>query len=186
MILFENKWESFEAFDFSSLITADDCIGAKDDIRQIIASGNYFKNSPPYQTNENVFLRQSESWMKFKMTFIISCFMYLKQEVKIKNIQSWSFMTSDKTQENRDTHWHTHQYDNERVLSGVFYLHIPNNADKATSGTEFAINGVDQPERWVSPVLDYHWFIYPGKTWHRPMPPQSSEDRFIIAADMIF
>jgi hypothetical protein len=186
MIVFENKWETFEAFDFGSLITAEDCDRAKTDIQNIIASGNYFKNSPPYQTMENIFLRQDEHWMKFKMTFILSCFMYLKQEAKIKNIQAWSFMTSNKTQENRDTHWHTHQYANERTLSGLFYLHIPDDADKSTSGTEFAINGVDQPERWVSPVIDYHWLIYPGKTWHRPMPPQSSNNRFVIAADMIF
>ena len=112
--------------------------------------------------------------------------MYLKQEVKIKNIQSWSFMTSNQTQENRESLWHNHQLPNERTVSGIYYLHIPDDADLNTSGTEFAFDSPDQPNRWLGPVKPFNWLIYPGKTWHRPTPPQSSQNRFIIAADMIF
>lgn len=186
-VLFEHNWETFEAFDFSSLITETDKTLAIADIEQVIASGQYFKNSPPYQTNINIFNHPGEHWLKFRMSFTFSCFMYLKKEVKIEQIQSWSFMTSNKTQEDRDNLWHTHQYGNERTLSGIYYLEIPDDVqDRSLCGTEFAINGVKNPERWVGPVLDGQWFIYPGKTWHRPMPPQSSKNRFIIAADMIF
>jgi hypothetical protein len=112
--------------------------------------------------------------------------MYLKQEVKIEQVQSWSFMTSNQTVEDRDNLWHTHQYGSERTLSGIYYLHIPSDADPATSGTEFATHGMDSPNRWTSPVKNFSWMIYPGKTWHRPCPPQSSQDRFVIAADMVF
>jgi len=187
MIEFQHNWETFETFDFSNIITEDDHEVAKHDIRSIIASGNYFKNSPLYQTQENIFKRQSETWLKFRMSFMFSCFMYLKNEVQIKNIQSWSFMTSNKTTENREALWHNHQLPNEKTVSGIYYLHIPDDVnDLNTCGTEFVLDGPENPSRWVGPVKKYNWLIYPGKTWHRPMPPQSSQDRFVIAADMIF
>jgi hypothetical protein len=186
-LLYQNGWETVENFDFSSLITAEDQQLAMQDIEQVIANGNYFKNSPPYQTNINIFNHPGEHWLKFRMSFTFSCFMYLKKEVKIDQIQSWSFMTSNATVENRDDLWHTHQYGTERALSGIWYLHIPDDVEDLTQcGTEFAVNGVDHPERWVSEPHSFSWIIYPGKLWHRPMPPQSSKNRFIIAADMIF
>jgi hypothetical protein len=116
----------------------------------------------------------------------MSCFTYLKQEVKVEQVQSWCFMTSNQIVEDRDQLWHTHQYGSERTLSGIYYLHIPSDANIATSGTEFAVNGLDNPERWSNTVRPFNWIIYPGKTWHRPMPPQSSQERFVIAADLIF
>ena len=186
MIEHQHNWETFETFDFSSIIAAEDQQLAMTDIRNVIAEGKYFTNSPKYQTNINIFNHPGDHWIKFRMSFMMSCFMYLKGEVKIKQVQSWSFMTSSATVENRESLWHNHQCDGERTLSGIYYLHIPNDADLNTSGTEFALDGVDQPARWTSPVKEFSWLIYPGKTWHRPCPPQSSQDRFIIAADMIF
>jgi len=186
MIEYQHQWETVETFDFSSLITQEDQTLAVKDIEEIIASGNWFKTSPKYQTQENLFYRQSEHWLKIKHSFIFSCFMYLKKEVKINNIQSWSFMTSNQTVENRDDLWHNHQLPNERTLSGIYYLQMPTDADLNTSGTEFAFDGVDSPNRWVGPAKPFNWLIYPGKIWHRPTPPQSSQNRFIIAADMIF
>ena len=180
------SWETVESFDFASVISAADQEAAMKDVRQLIQEDKYFKNSPRYQTNVNVFGLPGEHWVKFKFSFLMSCFMYLKQEVKIEQVQSWCFMTSNATVENRDALWHTHQYGSERTLSGIYYLHIPSDADPATSGTEFATKGLEQPDRWISSVKNYNWMIYPGKTWHRPMPPQSSQDRFIIAADMVF
>lgn len=186
-VIFQQGWETIEAFDFSSLITEQDQQAAMDDVRAVVAKGNYFKNSPKYQTNINIFQHPGEHWLKFRMSFMFSCFMYLKEEVKIDQIQSWCFMTSDKIQEDRDNLWHTHQYGDERTLSGIYYLNIPDDvADKSQCGTEFALNGVKSPERWISEPKNYSWFIYPGKIWHRPMPPQSSNDRFVIAADMVF
>jgi hypothetical protein len=185
MLVHNNGWETFEAFDFSSIITAEDQSRAMQDIKRVIDAGDYFKNSPPFQTNKNIFAQQGEHWLRFRMSFIFSCFMYLKQESQIQQIQSWGYMTSKASYEDPEKYWHTHQYGNEKTLSGIYYLHIPGDADKATSGTEFALNGVESPERWTGPVLDYHWFIYPGKTWHRPTIPQSNENRFVIAADMV-
>jgi len=186
MIEYQNNWETFETFDFSSTISANDQALAINDIENIIKSGNYFKNSPKYQTQENIFKRQDEHWLKFRMSFIFSCFMYLKQEVKIKNIQSWSFMTNNEIVEDQEKLWHNHQCEGERTVSGIYYLQMPSDADLNTSGTEFAINGVEAKERWTGPVKNFNWLIYPGKTWHRPTPPQSSQYRYIIAADMIF
>lgn len=180
-----NTWETVESFDFSSVITEQNQLSAMSDVRQLIKE-KYFKNSPRYQTNINVFAQPGEHWLKFKFSFVMSCFMYLKQEVKIEQIQSWCFMTNSTIQEDRDALWHTHQYGSERALSGIYYLHIPEDADIATSGTEFATHGLAEPDRWVSPVKKFSWLIYPGKTWHRPCVPQSSNDRFVIAADMIF
>ena len=69
MIVFQNQWETFESFDFSNLITNEDQILAMADIRAIIDSGQYFTNSPRYQTNVNIFGQSGEHWMKFKMSF---------------------------------------------------------------------------------------------------------------------
>ena len=55
MIVFQNQWETFESFDFSNLITDADQQLAMSDIREIIKAGQYFTNSPRYQTNVNVF-----------------------------------------------------------------------------------------------------------------------------------
>jgi hypothetical protein len=179
-------WETVESFDFSTVITQQDQDAAMANVRQLILEDKFFKNSPRYQTNVNVFGLEGEHWLKFKFSFLMSCFMYLKKEVKIEQVQSWCFMTNNTTVENRDNLWHTHQYGSERTLSGVYYLHIPSDADLNTSGTEFASHGIENPERWTSTVKPFNWIVYPGKTWHRPCPPQSSQDRFIIAADMIF
>jgi hypothetical protein len=187
MIEYQHNWETVESFNFSSLIIVEDQALAVKDIEDIIASGDWFKTSPKYQTQENLFARSSEHWLKFKHSFIMSCFLYLKQEVKIKNIQSWSFMTSNQTVENREALWHNHQLPNERTVSGIYYLQVPDDADLNTSGTEFAFDGPEQStNHWTGPVKPFNWLIYPGKTWHRPTPPQSSQNRFIIAADMIF
>ena len=117
----------------------------------------------------------------------MSCFMYLKKEVKIDTIHSWCYMTTDSIKEARDALWHTHQYGSERTLSGIYYLHIPDDVtDISTCGTEFALFGPEQPDRWIGPVKQFNWMIYPGKTWHRPCPPQSMKERFVVAADMVF
>jgi hypothetical protein len=179
-------WETIDSFDFSNIINQQDQDAAMADVRQLISEDKFFKNSPRFQTNVNVFGLPGEHWLKFKFSFLMSCFMYLKQEVKIEQVQSWCFMTSNHTVEDRDQLWHTHQYGSERTLSGIYYLHIPSDADPATSGTEFAPNGLENLDRWSNSVKNFNWIIYPGKTWHRPCPPQSSQDRFIIAADMVF
>lgn len=187
MLLHQNGWETFEAFDFSSIITKEDQDSAMADVDKLIQSGRYFKNSPPFQTTDNVFGLPEAHWLKFRMSFIMSAFMYLGKEVPIQQIQSWAYVTSNKTpQDDRHCLWHTHQYGEEHTLSGIYYLHMPSDVtDINTCGTEFALNGVDDPARWISPVKEFHWLIYPGKTWHRPMPPQSMNDRYVIAVDMV-
>lgn len=177
----------FDKFNFSSVITEQDQQTAIKEITQIIDSGQYFKNSPKYQTQVNLFGLKDPLWMKFRMSFIFSVFMYLGREVSIHNLQAWSFMTNNETQEDRDNLWHTHHYtDGKTTVSGIWYLHIPTDADWATSGTEFAPNGIGSPERHVIAPEKNHWLIYPGRIYHRPMPPQSKEYRYVLAADLEF
>jgi hypothetical protein len=177
----------FEKYDFSSVITEQDQAEAVKRITDIINSGQYFKNSPKYQTQVNLFGLTDPLWMKFRMSFIFSVFMYLGKEVKINQMMAWSFMTNNEIEENRDNLWHTHHYtQGKTTVSGIWYLKIPTDADYKSSGTEFAPNGVDQPERITIEPVQNNWLIYPGKIYHRPTAPQSKEFRYVLAADLEF
>ena len=177
----------YQWYDFSSLFTDEDHVAARSRIEEIIANGQYFKNSPKYQTQINMFGIQDDVWLKFRFSFIFSAFMYLGREVPITALQSWSFMTNNDIVEDRENLWHTHHYTpGKTTLSGIYYLRIPEDADYASSGTEFAPMGVKNPERLVLAPQPKSWLIYPGKIYHRPTPPQSKDYRFIIAADMEF
>jgi hypothetical protein len=172
-------------FDFSSVITEADNQEAVNIIKSIIDSGNYFKNSPPYQTQENIFGRQEPVWLKYRMSFIMSVFIYLGREVKISNMMAWSFMTNLSTQEDRDKYWHHHDRHSGKSMSGVLYLHIPKDVkDRDTCGTEIAPNGPEGDGKFFVRPSDYTWLIYPSQTWHRPGIAQSDEYRFVLAADI--
>jgi len=177
----------FEKYNFSSVITEQDQADAIQRITDIVNSGQYFKNSPKYQTQVNLFGLPDPLWMKFRMSFIFSVFMYLGKEVKINQLMAWSFMTNNEITEDRDNLWHTHHYtEGKTTVSGIWYLKIPTDADYKSSGTEFAPNGVGQPERITIEPVQNHWLIYPGKIYHRPTPPQSKEFRYVLAADLEF
>lgn len=173
-------------FDFSSLITEQDNQEACAIIKGIIDSGNYFKNSPRYQTKENLLSRKESVWLKYRMSFLTSVFMYIGREVKVANVQSWSFMTNLDGAEDRDKLWHHHHHKpNTNMLSGIWYLHIPDDiADKNTAGTEIAPNGPESDGKYyVKPTVG-NWLIYPSRVWHRPGIVQSNNYRFVLAADV--
>ena len=178
----------FRKFDFSSIITEQDNREACKIIKQIIAEGNYFPNSPKFQTKENIFARKESVWLKYRMSFLMSVFMYLGREVKVSNMMAWSFMTNLEGAENRDNLWHNHwhpQNPNARMMSGVFYLHIPNDVkDRDYCGTEMAPNGVDNDGKFFIRPTDGNWLIYPSDQWHRPGIVQSNNYRFILAVDV--
>ena len=176
----------FKKFDYSSVITQADIDYAITDIKGIIDSGNYWENSPKYQTKENIFARQYPTWMKFRMSFLFSIFQYFGKEVRVGNMQAWSFMTNNEGAEDKERLWHHHQHKPTPMnMSGVWYLSIPDDVDnKDLCGTEFAVNGPENPERLYVKPTDFHWLIYPSKYWHRPTAPQSDKYRFIIAADV--
>lgn len=175
-------------FDFSSVITEEDNQAAVAIIKDIIGQGNYFKNSPKFQTQENIFGRQESIWLKYRMSFLFSVFMYLGKEVKVSNMMAWSFMTSKDTEEDRNKYWHHHwhpQRPDTKMLSGIFYLHIPDDVEnKEACGTEMAPNGPYEDGKYLVSPTDYSWLIYPSSTWHRPSAAQSSKHRFIIAVDI--
>jgi len=172
-------------YDYSSLISAADTESAIGIIKNVIDSGNYFKNSPPYQTNENLFGRPESVWLKYRMTFLTSVFLYLGKEARVSNMQAWSFMTNLSTVEDRDKYWHHHDKHSGQSMSGIMYLHIPDNvADLDTCGTEIAPSGPESDGKFFVRPSYYSWLIYPSTTWHRPGIVQSDKYRFILAADV--
>ena len=180
--------DTFRKFDFSSVISLEDNESAIGIIKNIIASGNYFTNSPKYQTKENIFARPESVWLKYRMSFMFSVFMYLGREVKVSNMMAWSFMTNLDGEEDREKLWHNHwhpQNPNAKMLSGIFYLHIPEDVkDTDYCGTEMAPNGPENNGKFFVKPTDYNWLIYPSNQWHRPGIVQSKDYRFILAADI--
>ena len=179
---------TFRKFNFSSLITKNDDRFACQIIQKIIADGNYFTNSPLFQTKENLFGRPEEIWLKYRMSFLFSVFMYLGREVKVGNMMAWSYMTNLDTHEDRSKLWHNHWHPtnpDSKMMSGIWYLHIPEDVqDRDYCGTEMAPNGPENDGKFFVKPSDGHWLIYPSDQWHRPGIPQSNKYRFIIAADV--
>lgn len=173
----------YELYDWTSLIDSEARRSMITDINQVIGDGHYWKNSPPYQTNINIFGLTTDYWNNLKMSFIWSAFAYMKQERQIKTIKSWGYRTNIDTQEDRDNYWHQHIRDDSIVLSGVYYVEIPKDANLQTSGTELAHTTPEGDTTYV-PAKEGHWLIFPGKTWHRPGILQSNKNRYIVAADM--
>jgi hypothetical protein len=122
------------------------------------------------------------------MSFLMSVFMYLGREVKVGNMMAWSYMTNLEGAENRDNLWHNHwhpQNPNAKMMSGIFYLHIPEDVkDRDYCGTEMAPNGVDQDGKFFVRPTDGNWLVYPSDQWHRPGIVQSNDYRFILAVDV--
>jgi hypothetical protein len=178
----------FKKFDFSSVITEQDNNQAIEIVKNIVASGNYFENSPKYQTKENIFGRKEAVWLKYRMSFLFSVFMYLGREVKVNNMMAWSFMTNLEGAEDREKLWHNHwhpSHPNAKMMSGIWYLKIPNDVnDRDYCGTEMAPKGIQDEEKFFVRPSDYHWLIYPSDQWHRPGIVQSNRYRFILAADV--
>jgi hypothetical protein len=183
MILDQN--DLCRRYDYSSLISAAENESAIGIIKNIIDSGNYFKNSPPYQTNQNLFQRTEPVWLKYRMTFLTSVFLYLGREARVSNMQAWSFMTNLSTVEDRNKYWHHHDKHSGQSMSGIMYLHIPDDvADFDTCGTEIAPNGPESDGKFFVHPSYFSWLIYPSTTWHRPGIVQSDKYRFILAADV--
>ena len=174
-----------EYYDWNNLITKHSRECMIRDIENTVKAGKFWHNSPPYQTNINIFGLNSDHWINLKMSFIWSCFAFMSKEAQIKSIKSWGYMTNLDTQENRDTYWHQHVRDQNLVVSGVYYLNKPDDTvDLTTSGTEFAPQGVDGSGKYFAEMRIGNWIIFPGKTWHRPGILSSKQNRFIVAADM--
>jgi len=170
----------FEYYDWNNLIGLDAKQKAQLDIDQVIEQGHYWDNSPPYQTNINIFALPGDHWINLKMSFIWSCFAFMGKEAQIKGVKSWGYKTNLATQpENREVYWHQHLRENNLVVSGVYYLNLPSGA----CGTEFAIDGPVGSSVMGEALLG-QWVIFPGKTWHRPGPTTTNENRYVIAADM--
>lgn len=175
----------YEYYDWTSLVDTRSRQRMRTDIDRVITDGHYWKNSPPYQTDINVFSFTSSDWVNLKMSFIWSCFAYMKQERQIKTIKSWGYKTNVSTQEDRDRYWHQHLRENSTTLSGVFYLHLPQDINLHRSGTEFShTSPEDKNAHFFAEAKLGHWLIFPGKAWHRPGILEKEEWRYIVSADM--
>ena len=178
----------FQKFNFESTISQEDNQSACDIIKSIIDSGNYYTNSPRYQTKENIFVRPESVWLKYRMSFLFSVFLYLGREVKVFNMQAWSFMTNLEGVEDRKNLWHHHWHPKQpdsKMLSGIWYLKIPDDViNRDLCGTEMAPNGPQNSEKIYVKPTDFHWLVYPSDQWHRPGIVQSNQYRFILAADV--
>jgi len=178
----------FRKYNFSSVISKEDNTEAISVVKKIVGDGNYFTNSPKFQTKENIFARPETVWLKYRMSFLMSVFMYLGREVKVNNMMAWSFMTNLQGAEDRENLWHHHwhpTHSEAKMLSGVYYLHIPNDVkDYDYCGTEMAPNGAEQDGKFFVRPAEYTWLIYPSDQWHRPGIVQSNQYRFILAADI--
>ena len=118
----------YEYYDWNNLIDEAQRTKMCNVVDMGIRAGKFWHNSPKYQTNWNVF----QDFTDLKMSFIWSAFKYLDKEVQIKNVQSWSFQTSLKHVEDRDTLWHHHNHNPEtKTVSGVYYMHLPGLAKSA-------------------------------------------------------
>lgn len=173
-------------YDWNNLITGDDRQAIIQDIRQIIDQGDFYENSPKFQTKMDVFSVKKPHWSKLRMSFFWSCFAYLGKEVQIAHLKSWGMMTSTQWQENRDNLWHDHAWYNEEMskLSGVYYVHLPKeNIGDEECGTEFAPDGVNGNRFYCQPLVG-QWAVYPASWLHRPGILKSNEERFIVAADL--
>ena len=174
-----------KSFDYSSFITAEDINAAIGDIDKIIDSGNYFTNSPRFQTKENIFALQGEHWLKLRMTFLTSVFAYFGQELRVGNMMAWCFKTNKSTEEDRNTYWHHHNKHSGQSMSGIMYLRIPDDVtDLSTCGTEMAPNGPEGDNKYFVGPNNMTWNVYPSQTWHRPGPAQSENWRYVLAVDV--
>jgi len=176
-----------KSYDYSSLISAAETESAIGIINTIIDSGNYFKNSPPYQTQENLFGRSEACWLKYRMTFLTSVFLYLGKEARVSDMMAWCFKTNLSTVEDREQYWHHHHKHGANGMSGILYLHIPDDVkDLSTCGTEIAPNGPEGTGKFYAGPNSFTWNIYPSETWHRPGIVQSNKYRYVLAADVVY
>jgi hypothetical protein len=174
----------YEHYDWTSLIDAAARQQMTKDIDKLIDNGQYWKNSPPYQTDVNIFGMPGTHWNNLKMSFIWSAFAYMRNERQIKSVKSWGYKTNVDTQEDRNTYWHQHMRPECVTLSGVYYIDIPEGTNMKTSGTEFAPNGVGSGGEFFAEAKIGNWIIFPGKAWHRPGILEKKQWRYIVAADM--
>ena len=195
--------EILKKYSFKDILTEDDTKQAIDVIDQMVEEKNYFTKEivfskknviycnglPSYQTRENLLERDEFIWYKFKSTFLLAALAYLQKEIKVLQYSAWGFMTSNDIATDRDKYWHHHHFrkENEKMISGIYYLRIPNDQNNLdTSGTEFALHHKDFSNTvFVKPDL-YTWLIHPSDLYHRPGIWHGDEYRYVLAADLVY
>jgi hypothetical protein len=97
-------------------------------------------------------------------------------------------MTNSETADDREQFWHNHHVSDNNgttdTVSGVWYAHIPVTTNPDISGTEFSLNFPNHDNDFYLKPKNLTWNVYPSKIWHRPGITDSTEFRFVFAADM--
>ena len=102
-------------------------------------------------------------------------------------MMAWCFKTNLSTVEDREKYWHHHHKHGANGLSGILYLHIPDDVtDLSTCGTEMSPNGPQGTDHFYVGPNAFTWNIYPSETWHRPGIVQSDKYRYVLAADIVY
>jgi len=191
-------------FSFKDILTKEDNDAAISVINKMVDEKNYFtkevvfsKNNviycnglPSYQTRENLLDRSEFIWQKIQSTFLTSCITYINKKIKIIQCSAWGFKTNNELAYDRDKYWHHHHFrkENEKMISGIYYLHIPNyyNQNTDISGTEFSLDGKEYSDTvFVKPDY-YTWLVHPSNLYHRPGIWSGDEYRYVLAADLVY
>jgi hypothetical protein len=121
------------------------------------------------------------------MTFLTSVFFYLGQEARVSDMMAWCFKTNLSTVEDREKYWHHHHKHGAQGMSGILYLHIPDDVkDLSTCGTELAPSGPQGSDKFYVGPNSFTWNVYPSDVWHRPGIVQSDKYRYVLAADIVY
>ena len=165
-------------FNFSTFITENDQNNCIELVNNLFSTENWCEAVPKYQTWANLFSYNELN--SFKMSFIVSCFLYLNKEIKNYEYNCWCYMSFDniKKSQNNEELWHSHERDGHQ-LTGVYYLQNPKNVPNYhLTGTEFLNENISNiiPE-------DFCWFIFPSHLIHRPGIIQSNQKRYVLSAN---
>jgi len=168
---------SIQKYDFSKLIDQEDVDKAIETIDFLFEMDGWVEGYPTFQTRPYLF--EQQNFYKFECSFIFSCFSYLKREVCVTDVKSWCYMDYYDNWKLKDHNslWHVHNDRGNNMLSGVFYLSVPQGND--VPSTEFKTQNDILFEK-------FSWFIFSSDDLHRPGKITSNEKRYVLSADFYY
>jgi hypothetical protein len=148
--------------------------------------------APLYQTNPILFRDDShEVFRKLRESFINACFLYVQNvndfspnqsAIEPAGVGAWAYKGWKELNSSQENPWHNH---NPSYLSGVYYLKVPGDGTKG--GTEFhdprTVHSQGTRHQEVLPI-ENSWTIFPGWLYHKTSFIDSSDSRYVIAANL--
>ena len=166
----------FHWFDTTSKINASACARAIALIDEILETFPQQPSRPSFQTGTNLF--SLPEFDVFKQEFVSACLSLMPRtahqfKLDLPCSAYMDYWDNFKLKD-RDAQWHFHE---GALLSGIYYLAIPDSMDRNVCGTEFM-----DPDIYVRPQQG-SWLIFPGRTLHRQGISSSNDRRYVLAAD---